>query len=308
MRMMSKAKGQIMNPNLYPHQFTDPIYYPLEMPLSGEPIALPNIEVGAPSQKRGNLNIGIKDIATLMAVLDEDNTDIWPADKKPNFFGENLGNGLQQLFKTNNLLNPKVPFKIEIGAVTVDPQNEDYDPSILKEYFKKINVPYFYETDSIMKKAKQNLQNNSICSYCARMKRGIIYNCARREGYNVIALGQHLDDLAESFLMSVFHNGVLRTMKANYTIDAGDLRVIRPLIYCREKLFKDFAIANNLPVIQENCPACFSSPKERQRMKVLLAQQENLFPNLFSSLQKSMMPLMRGILKDSTEEKNDLDI
>ena len=159
-----------------------------------------------------------------------------------------------------------------------------------------------------MKKAKQNLQNNSICSYCARMKRGIIYNCARREGYNVIALGQHLDDLAESFLMSVFHNGVLRTMKANYTIDAGDLRVIRPLIYCREKLFKDFAIANNLPVIQENCPACFSSPKERQRMKVLLAQQENLFPNLFSSLQKSMMPLMRGILKDSTEEKDDLDI
>ena len=205
-------------------------------------------------------------------------------------------------------LKRKVPFKIEIGAVTVDPQNEDYDPSILKEYFKKINVPYFYETDSIMKKAKQNLQNNSICSYCARMKRGIIYNCARREGYNVIALGQHLDDLAESFLMSVFHNGVLRTMKANYTIDAGDLRVIRPLIYCREKLFKDFAIANNLPVIQENCPACFSSPKERQRMKVLLAQQENLFPNLFSSLQKSMMPLMRGILKDSTEEKDDLDI
>lgn len=108
MRMMSNAKGQIMNPNLYPHQFTDPIYYPLEMPLSGEPIALPNIEVGAPSQKRGNLNIGIKDIATLMAVLDEDNTDIWPADKKPNFFGENLGNGLQQLFKTNNLLNPNL--------------------------------------------------------------------------------------------------------------------------------------------------------------------------------------------------------
>ena len=27
-------------------------------------------------------------------------------------------------------------------------------------------------------------------------------------------MGQHLDDLAESFLMSVFHNGRLRTMKA----------------------------------------------------------------------------------------------
>ena len=50
------------------------------------------------------------------------------------------------------------------------------------------------------------------------MKRGRLYSCARREGYGVLALGQHLDDLAESFLMSVFHNGLLRTMKAAYTV------------------------------------------------------------------------------------------
>ena len=37
----------------------------------------------------------------------------------------------------------------------------------------------------------------SICSFCSRMKRGRIYAAARREGYNVLALGQHLDDLAE---------------------------------------------------------------------------------------------------------------
>jgi tRNA 2-thiocytidine biosynthesis protein TtcA len=41
------------------------------------------------------------------------------------------------------------------------------------------------------------------------MKRGMIYNAARREGYNVIAMGQHLDDCAESFLMSAFNNGFL---------------------------------------------------------------------------------------------------
>jgi hypothetical protein len=74
---------------------------------------------------------------------------------------------------------------------------------------------------------------------------------------------QHLDDLAESFIMSAFHNGWcartrthadrtqtqrepgagartgaarcsiahrLRTMKANYRNDEGDIRVIRPLV------------------------------------------------------------------------------
>jgi len=38
------------------------------------------------------------------------------------------------------------------------------------------------------------------------------------QGYNVLSLGQHLDDLAESFVMSAFYNGKLRTMKANYTL------------------------------------------------------------------------------------------
>ena len=41
----------------------------------------------------------------------------------------------------------------------------------------------------------------------------------RREGYNVVAFAQHMDDFAESFLMSFFFNGDLRTMKAHYTIE-----------------------------------------------------------------------------------------
>jgi tRNA(Ile)-lysidine synthase TilS/MesJ len=87
-------------------------------------------------------------------------------------------------------------------------------------------------------------------------------------------------------------------MKANYTIDKGDLRVIRPLVTCREKLFKDFSDSVKLPVISDNCPACFSAPKERHRIKLMLAQQENLFPDLFQSILKTITPLMRCNVKD----------
>ena len=59
-------------------------------------------------------------------------------------------------------------------------------------------------------------------------------------------------------------------------------------------------------MIQENCPACFSAPKERHRVKVLLAQQENMFPSLFSSLQKAMVPLMKGVIENG--KKDDLEI
>eukprot|EP00970_Alexandrium_tamarense_P015834 scaffold5567_cov202-Alexandrium_tamarense.AAC.7 len=108
---------------------------------------------------------------------------------------------------------------------------------------------------------------------------------------------QHLDDCAESFLMSVMHNGFVRTMKANYKINAGDVSVIRPLVYCRESLMTDFAKSNNLPVINENCPACFEEPKERARIKKLLSREETLYPNLYDHIRRALIPVMHD---DST--------
>ena len=43
----------------------------------------------------------------------------------------------------------------------------------------------------------------------------------------------------------------------------------------------------------ENCPACFEAPKERQRIKQLLAQQELLFPRLYWNLKTALFPVMR---------------
>ncbi|XP_077518736.1 uncharacterized protein LOC144128846 [Amblyomma americanum] len=180
----------------------------------------------------------------------------------------------------------------DLGAVTVDPGSSLYDPSPLKKYLEVLGVPYFYEEQCIVEQASALPECTSICSFCSRMKRGRIYACARREGYNVLALGQHLDDLAESFLMSIFHNGRLRTMKANYTVREGDLRVTRPLVYVREKNLRKFAEEKKLPVIAENCPACFEAPKERHRVKQLLAAQEILFSKLYPSLRSAMHPLM----------------
>jgi tRNA(Ile)-lysidine synthase TilS/MesJ len=107
--------------------------------------------------------------------------------------------------------------EFEFGAVTVDPKTASYNPSSLKEYLAQLNVPYYYEEQGILQTA-ENLPYEcaSICSFCSRMKRGRIYHAARKYGYNVLALGQHLDDMAESFMMSLFYNGKLWSMKASY--------------------------------------------------------------------------------------------
>lgn len=124
-----------------------------------------------------------------------------------------------------------------------------------------LGVPYFFESLGIMDLAKEKMGRPSICSFCARLKRGMLYACAEREKYNVLALGQHADDLAESFFMSFLHNGLLGTMKAHYVAKEHPVRIIRPLIYVRESSTRGYAENGGLPVITDNCPACFEEPK-----------------------------------------------
>ncbi len=189
-------------------------------------------------------------------------------------------------------LQRHAPVRFEVGAVTVDPMVEGFDPAPLKSYVAELGVPYFFERQPILDRALGHMRNDSYCAWCARMKRGAMYETARREWYNVLVLAQHLDDLAESLLMSVFHGGRLHTMKAHYRNDAGDLRIIRPLIYARERQLAAFAHEAQLPVIPENCPVCFTMPTERRRMKQLLAAEETGNRHLFKSLLSAMRPLM----------------
>ncbi len=189
-------------------------------------------------------------------------------------------------------LKARAPIRFELAACTVDPQSPDYDPAPLKPYLAALGVPYFYESQPIVAQAGEHMQGDSFCAYCSRMRRGILYRVARERGYNVLALAQHLDDLAETFLMSAFFGGKLRTMRAHYLNDAGDVRVIRPFVYVRERQTRDFATRAQLPVIQENCPACFTVPQQRMRMKRLLAELEREHPRLFANLLSAMRPLM----------------
>lgn len=143
----------------------------------------------------------------------------------------------------------------EIGVATVDTGSSD--PLEMMSYLKVLDVPYFYE-EQMTDSTNTNVDNpldasvaSGTCSFCDKSVRTQLYSLAKRNGYNVLALGQHLDDLTESFLISVLHGGILKTMKAHYYIRREDLRVVRPFIYVREKALRQFAESKKLPISQD---------------------------------------------------------
>lgn len=107
---------------------------------------------------------------------------------------------LLQAMKQYQYLCKSKNIHFEFGCVTIDPKTPSYNPSSLKKYLAELNVPYFYEEQCIMESATQ-IDVDSICSFCSRMKRGRIYHTARTNGYNVLALGHHLDDFSERYCL-----------------------------------------------------------------------------------------------------------
>jgi tRNA(Ile)-lysidine synthase TilS/MesJ len=181
----------------------------------------------------------------------------------------------------------RAPFKFELLAVTVTyGMGEDLEK--LKAHCAHYNIPHIVHDTNTYALAEDKIRpNSSFCSFFSRMRRGALYSAALTHGCNKVALGHHLDDAAESFFMNMMYNAHLRALAPKYKASNG-LVVIRPLIQLRERQLAACASENSMPTIgDEACPSMrfdVKMPHARASMKVMLAQMEQQFPNLFISL------------------------
>jgi len=79
------------------------------------------------------------------------------------------------------------------------------------------------------------------------MKRGRIYACARREGYNVLALGQHLDDLCERYISTMLCLSIHKFLIVIYIyhwIYLHNTCIYKKLIYEDEMNAKNYIMYN----------------------------------------------------------------
>lgn len=198
----------------------------------------------------------------------------------------------------------------EIGAATVDANGPN--PVQLASYLNGLNVPYFREEEVASNgngkcdgggdaRGGEGVDASGACSFCDRATRAQLYAIAKRHNYNVLAVGQHLDDLTEGFLVSVFHGGKLRTMKAHYYIRRQDLRVVRPFVYVREKALRQFVESKKLLVTRGIGSS--DLPEKRKQSKELILGQERAYPRLYWSLRTALRPLI-----DAHEQQIDLDL
>ena len=182
----------------------------------------------------------------------------------------------------------KAPVRFELLAVNVDQGQPGFPKEVLPNLFRQWDVPFHIETqDTYSVVLEKTMPGKTYCAVCSRLRRGILYNIAREHGCNKIALGHHRDDLIQTFLLNAFFSGQLGTMVPVYTIEAGDLQVIRPLFAVQEEWVVPYVAEREWPIIP--CNLCGSQEGlKRKEMARLLDELQTKFPEVKNSLFRAL--------------------
>ena len=190
------------------------------------------------------------------------------------------------------------PKKYEIVAVTVDMGFEGMDFSPLERFVRDCGCE-FKLVDTQLANVIFNYRNESNpCSLCAKMRRGILHDAAKELGCNKLALGHHYDDVVETFMLNLLHEGRLGAFLPVTYLSRKDLTLIRPMIYVEEKDVRYFMGKNDLPLVKNLCPE--DGHTEREKVKTMIAGLDKEYKGLKHRL---FTAVERGGLFEQTEER-----
>ena len=140
---------------------------------------------------------------------------------------------------------------------------------------------------------------------CARMRRGYLYDNAKKLGCNKIALGHHYDDVIETILMNILNAGSFQTMLPKLHSDNFEnMELIRPMYLIREDDIISWCDANRLDFIGCACKLTEGIKNEEQNSqryntKKLIKQlketyNDNVEKNIFKSSENINLNMILG--------------
>lgn len=126
----------------------------------------------------------------------------------------------------------------------------------------------------------------SPCFLCSWTRRKALFDIAKEYHCNKIALGHHQDDIIETLLMNLTHQGAFGTMPPRLKMDKFDMEIIRPMCLVEEKELIRMAAWKEYRKQIKNCP--YESCSSRSDMKEVMARLEAINPKARYSIWNSM--------------------
>lgn len=214
------------------------------------------------------------------------------------------------LAKCMEELHKHSDFKFDLVYLCMNPGYTDKNFEKLKTNAELLNIDIHYFDTNIFDIVHKI--EDSPCYLCARMRRGHLYNEAKKLGCNKIALGHHFDDVIETVLMSMFYGAEFKTMMPKLiSKNYPGMELIRPLYLVKEQSIMEWAKYNELEFLQ--CACRFTeenynqkeSNSKRKEIKELIKSLRNTYSdidiNIFRSFHHVNLNTIIGYYDDNKD-------
>lgn len=195
--------------------------------------------------------------------------------------------------------------KFELMAITIHPGSTTFDPSKLTDICNELKIPYIIYNSNISNVVFDIRKEKNPCSLCANMRRGILNSIAVENGCTKVALGHHMDDAMETFLMSLLLNGKVHTFAPVTYLSRISVKTIRPMIYVEEKTIRALAKEKKFPVMGKCCPA--DGFTKRDYMTDLIKDLRKDIPrvreHIFGAIKRSNIKGWENLSENNKDEK-----
>jgi tRNA 2-thiocytidine biosynthesis protein TtcA len=124
-----------------------------------------------------------------------------------------------------------IPFTVEALHIRTE-YAEIADLDRLVDLCESVGVPLNEKEISVQGRLKEGRKMN--CHWCSTQRRTELLRYADQHGFQRIALGHHMDDILETFLMNITRKGEISTMLPCLKYDRYPQWVIRPLAWVTE--------------------------------------------------------------------------
>ncbi len=141
--------------------------------------------------------------------------------------------------------------------------------------------------DSNIFKVIKNEKNP--CYLCARMRRGYLYNYAKKLGCNKIALGHHFDDAVQTILLNLIYNDMYAGMMPKLKSENFEgMELIRPLYLVREDDIIAFFIFYGISFTGCGCGNLQKTLGKREEVKKVINFLKSIYHDADINILNSM--------------------
>ncbi len=215
-----------------------------------------------------------------------------------------VSGGKDSVTLLNDLVKRQRSFPIKYTLVAVHIQTDFCtccDKNKLAEYFESLGVEYIIKDVGVIKRLKPGFKMN--CYWCSNQRRLELMKIAGEIGASKVALGHHLDDIAETLLMNICFKGEIAGMLPKFKYDKFGGIIIRPLAYVKEELI--IKLANEKGTKQLVCTCPYGKNSSRKSVRSQISELAKIDPSIRENILKSMHNVKDGFLLDPALKKED---